>query len=68
MNKGEPGVSLRDWLAGQALAGLIAAQEEHWSPEDGPIKEWGQRVNKNWAEFCYDMADAMLKARETGHE
>lgn len=45
-----PGMTLRDYFAGQALAGYHAhpANDRH-SPEI--------------ARYCYDVADAMLKAR-----
>ena len=46
---GSGGMSLRDWFAGQALAGLTVG------PDD--IDE------KRCANFAYRMADAMLKAR-----
>lgn len=46
-----PGMSLRDWFAGQALIAL-GHTSNNW-PED-------QRV----AVRCYEVADAMLKARE----
>ena len=46
-----PGMSLRDWFAGQALAGIM--------PSDG--RPDGD-VNK--AQWAYEIADAMLKARE----
>lgn len=42
------GMSLRDWFAGQALAGLMV---EH---------EWEKGIT---AEIAYDLADAMLAAR-----
>lgn len=48
-----PGMSLRDWFAGQALAGTIAAS--NYDKED-------------WAEIfaseAYAVADAMLAARK----
>ena len=46
------GMSLRDYFAGQALAGLCASQ-------------WGglQKVD-TFVERSFEMADAMLKARE----
>lgn len=49
---GDPtnGMSLRDWFAGQALAGLMAANLSADSPE-------------NWALASYTMADAMLAER-----
>lgn len=46
-----PGMSLRDYFAGQALAGLLTQPAED---EYGP---------KCFAEAAYEMADAMLKAR-----
>jgi len=47
----KPGMSLRDWFAGQALAAL-GRTSNNW-PED-------QRV----AVRCYEVADAMLAERE----
>jgi len=44
------GMSLRDWFAGQALAGLIACATSSGDPEKS-------------ADYCYQVADAMLKAR-----
>ena len=48
---GDRGMSLRDWFAGQALAGLLACPEvtgnEHTFPK-----------------CAYNYADAMLKARD----
>jgi hypothetical protein len=45
-----PGMMLRDWFAGQALAGLQFMQTSQTYGKD--------------AELCYRMADAMLAARE----
>jgi hypothetical protein len=50
---GQDGMSLRDWFAGQALAGHIAA---HTGRQDFPENEW-------CATSCYEYADAMLAAR-----
>lgn len=44
------GMSLRDWFAGQALAGLMAV--------NGPI------APSHDSAVCYEMADAMLAARK----
>ena len=49
---GERGMSLRDWFAGQALAGLIAC----------PNTSGGE---KDFARNAYKLADAMLAERET---
>ncbi len=46
---GDPGMSLRDWFAGQALAGNLG---NPWSSHEDSV-----------ASRCYKIADAMLKAR-----
>jgi hypothetical protein len=45
-----PGMTLRDWFAGQALAGLLAHTGES---------------ERNRAVAAYRYADAMLRARDT---
>ena len=50
------GMSLRDWLAGQALAGLMAGYQS------GPMGI------EACAQTAIDVADAMLRARERGQE
>jgi hypothetical protein len=47
----DSGMSLRDWFAGQALAGLLAGRGS--TGDKAP----------NWANGSYAIADAMLKAR-----
>jgi len=47
------GMSLRDWLAGQAMGGNLANPEMLWL--DGDPNEL--------AGYCYGLADAMLNAR-----
>lgn len=52
----ENGMSLRDWFAGQALAGMCAS----------PPPDLGDRTNPNhsgWADNAYKFADAMLASR-----
>jgi hypothetical protein len=51
----EQGMTLRDWFAGQALAGMISAVDP---------KSEGSQAIKPIAEAAYDFADAMLAARE----
>jgi hypothetical protein len=56
------GMSLRDWFAGQALAGLGS-----WAPSD-PSASFGgpgdrASVMARKAEWAYAQADAMLQAR-----
>lgn len=48
---GSRGMSLRDWFAGQALAGSLG------NPESAIISE------RLMAKVCYDYADAMLADR-----
>jgi hypothetical protein len=51
-----PGMELRDLLAGFALAGLtsgfLSDDHEHWE------------CNETYAEVAYNLADAMIAARE----
>ena len=49
----DPGMSLRDWFAGQALIGMLASRAVY------PASDWG-----GMADEAYDAADAMLKKRE----
>lgn len=62
-DNGAGGMSLRDWLAGQALAGILA------NPD---VSASAARCNVSTTEFrvhipaaAYAMADAMLAARKT---
>ena len=52
---GSPGMSLRDWFAGQAMHGRLASMRGRTRDEAIP-----ERV----AENAYRMADAMIKARD----
>jgi hypothetical protein len=45
-----PGMTLRDWFASQALAGMVT--------------EYSAKEAKLLARHCYERADAMLEARE----
>jgi hypothetical protein len=49
-------MTLRDWFAGQALAGELAAQTE----QSG---QWTETYFPKLAEQMYQIADAMLKER-----
>lgn len=50
---GNPGMSLRDWLAGQALSGLMASHDwKHMYDAD------------SYAEDAYKLADSMLAKRK----
>ncbi len=50
------GMSLRDWFAGQALAGLIA------NPNRDATR--GKKGVEPIAQYAYEYADAMLEARK----
>ena len=55
------GMSLRDWFAGQALCGMIAAGKT--TSDFDTAEDALQRID-TCARGCYAWADAMLKARE----
>lgn len=53
------GMTLRDWFAGQALAGGLSYCG------DGQRGSWHNNANpETVARLCYDYADAMLKERD----
>lgn len=45
------GMTLRDYFAAKALAGMASQYHEHWE-------------TRRLAEAAYELADAMLKARQ----
>jgi hypothetical protein len=51
--QGERGLTIRDWFAGQALAGMAG----HWVETPRPVD------CDDYAKRAYRFADAMLKAR-----
>lgn len=53
------GMTLRDYFAGQALAGFLASWPESGMPRD--LHSWPQLAVKS-----YEAADAMLAKREKG--
>lgn len=58
----EPGMSLRDWFAGQALPAVMAAQIE----VSKTLGIASQDSLGDAARGAYEVADAMLAAREVG--
>lgn len=56
---GSRGMSLRDWFAGQALAGDLATQSDDFGFYDNSAS-----VAESYAIRAYELADAMLKVRE----
>jgi hypothetical protein len=59
------GMSLRDWFAGQALNGSLASQnpKSFWAFAGNPDETNSDEAKKGIAVLCYEIADAMLKAR-----
>lgn len=57
---GASGMSLRDWFAGQALAGMMAMPSD---PYSGNFHNNCGEPFTGAAEYAYRMADAMLAAR-----
>lgn len=53
-------MTLRDWYAGQVLAGLLA------SPNDSAPFSTFEEVARHYSETAYLYADAMLVARKGG--
>lgn len=58
-----PGMSLRDYFAGQALGFIIFAQEAGGSPTKLIDVMQGIRAGGHEAKAAYAFADAMIKAR-----
>ena len=56
-HRGIPGMSLRDWYAGQALVGMLA-HSTRYKPLDGRA-DWHSAI----AEEAVQLADAMLAER-----
>jgi hypothetical protein len=59
------GMSLRDWFAGQALAGLLQ-NEDAISNIQQTAREIGESPPDYTASICWNIADAMLAARNDG--
>jgi len=63
---GQVGMTLRDYFAGQVLAGYTAVPDTRTTNTTDPkkIAEWRKRMDDLDAQYCYRIADAMLRARE----
>ena len=65
---GAYGMNLRDWFAGQALAGIMTNLELQLEVVKAQIKRKGQEkflVGQCFARHCFDVADAMIEARNS---
>ena len=66
-SEGETGMTLLDWMAGQALSGSLGSQNSasHWSFGKLPDETTDDTAKRGIARLCYDIASAMLaeKAR-----
>ena len=55
----DPGMTLRDWFAGQALACVQSCIDFQW----GAMQERRDEASAFTAKMAYEIADAMLKER-----
>ena len=61
------GMSMRDWFAGQALQGVLSSEDRAHQLEDGEtIEDAKRRIQREFATWCYQMADAMIAESEEG--
>lgn len=63
------GLTKHEWYAGMALMGLLAgAEQEYCSDEMTPeeVEAWRLSVRKRDANWCFQMADAMLARSQEG--
>ena len=59
----DDGMTLRDWLAGQALPAIITATS---AGQHDPSAKHGKGVVGSMAADAYEIADAMIAARAKG--
>ena len=57
-----PGMTLLDWFAGQALAGIKASEIFRSCPEERlkDVDAWRMELMQMDSSYCYDLASAML--------
>lgn len=61
------GMTLRDWFAGMTLSGMFANETIHEGLQ-AMTKKTGESVAKIRADYCYEIADAMLAKRAAKRE
>jgi hypothetical protein len=61
--KGFPGISMRDYFAGQALAGMIASESFQGKQRMSALAKQGIDVAGFYAMSSYALADAMITER-----
>lgn len=59
----QEGLSMRDYFAGQIIVGLLA-NEHHRARALGDARDGQRLLTDEIALFAYQMAEAMLRARE----
>ena len=62
-DNGDPGMTLRDYFAGQALAGMTVPDDVKYSRIYRDADRLKEDEAQLWAAFAYRVADAMLKER-----
>lgn len=64
---GQEGMTLRDWFAGQALAGFMTLPDDRCfrSSKSQTLEEFRASCAQQDSEAMYRIADAMLRARRT---
>ena len=58
------GMSLRDYIAAQAMPVAMETLRQDWTKDDGDSWYWNKTEIEMLAEKSYALADAMLKARK----
>lgn len=58
------GMKLRDYFAAKAMPIAMETLRQDWTKDDGDEWYWNPSERELIAEHAYQLADAMLKARE----
>lgn len=56
----ETGIYVRDYFAAKAMQGMLADSQTRQSCPEGQAEKW----MRSFARVCYELADAMIAARE----